>query len=260
MLYESGFMATPGQSPLRTKGQEFCLISFHSDSRLAVNFHGAYPSEEKATLALKTFREEGYTDFDISIADMYNFGIFPPPASVPREYFQEPLKALMRQASDQKVLPMDDKPRSFQTPPPEKKDESVIICQGVSSAPKDQEWFVVAVSKTKDQELAINPLGAFPDVKAADEFCQKLGKMGFTKFQLFKIKMNHWLDFPPPAEETTSQFQQDVLKPLMQNKQETDRRSAEALNLRVANQKLENELFASRRKAAKSEKSKEESR
>lgn len=242
-------LTVSGRAPVKTPDQEYCIVGLAAkNERLGANFYGAYSTLDKAQSALSDFRKSGFGEFDIGIAEMYNFGLFPPPASIPRQYYQEPLKCLMRQSSESK-LPESSVPGSlgYRTPTPVRREESIMVQEGAPIVPIGQEYFVIAISQTKEKELATNFLGAYPSLAAAETFCQTLRKEGFTQFPLFKVKMNHFIDFPPPEQDTNSQYHQDVLKSVMQDQQKADADAAAAIERRQKNQHLENELFQRRR-------------
>lgn len=146
---------------------------------------------------------------------------------------------------------VDIKP--FQAPKLEKQPPAKLVSEGaptVSRTPKGQNWLVVAMARDRQGNSAPNYLGAFDDEDECKLYVDDLQKAGYVQFDLFWVKMNHFLVWPPPLFTTYTEYHQEGLKQLMTNHNREVEQAERKMDQRVHNVRLENKLFESRRKSS----------
>ena len=195
-------------------------------SDFAINNLGCFPSLLKADEYIKRVRSRGYTAYDLYRFRTNCFGLFPPEPDVSKNiYDQEGLNDFMkpRHSDENGSPPKEGRVKTKKTFLPSSSEavrapclEPEKIQEGFEKAPfieENQDIQVIAIDWADKKERLVRSmciLGAFDSWQSAQNYIDDIQKRGFIYHDIYKIRNNEWITFPPPANGATAESQQKL--------------------------------------------------
>jgi hypothetical protein len=136
---------------------------------------------------------------------------------------------------------------SYQAAKLEKKEPGQMITESAPFSPEGQNYLVVAIARIRNGETAPNFLGAFATPEECKDYINKIREKGYVYYDIYWVKMNHFVSFPPPLFATDTVYHQKALNSFMKIHNDELELAEKNMDERVSRLKLENKIFEAKR-------------